>query len=52
MNLENEPCGHTTIESDPCQTVRDIAEQLGIHYLTVFCHLHALGKNKRLDKET
>lgn len=55
MNLENEQYKHTAslvgnnelqtlVESDPYQTVRNMANQLGIHYLTSSCHLHALDQ--------
>lgn len=61
MNLENEQYGHsapllwnnelqTLVDCDPCQTVKDMTEQLGIHFLSALCHLHALGKAKKLDE--
>jgi len=61
MSLENEPRGRPKeaidnnqlkdlIQSDTRQTVRDIAEKLGVHYSTVSRHLESIGKVKKLDK--
>ena len=61
VNLQSEPRGHPgpsidndelrlLVESDTRQSVRDIAEKLGVHYSTVSRHLQQLGKVKKLDK--
>lgn len=61
MSLESEPSGRpvpaidndelrTLVESNPRQSVRDIAQNLGVHYSTVSRHLQAIGKVKKLDK--
>ena len=39
-----------TVEKDPCSTVGDYAEELGVSPLTISCHLKLIGKVKIMDK--
>ncbi|CAO4381978.1 unnamed protein product [Caenorhabditis nigoni] len=41
-----------TIESDPRQTVRELAQQFGCSHGTIANHLHAIGKTNRCGKWT
>ena len=58
--LQNEPRGHqptscsdellrNTVEAGPRKSVRAIADELGIHHITVSRQLRAIGKVKKLD---
>ncbi|VDP06235.1 unnamed protein product [Heligmosomoides polygyrus] len=36
------------VESDPRRTTRGLAQELGVHYVTIARHLHQLGKVHKL----
>ncbi|KAF2355772.1 Transposase type 1 [Trinorchestia longiramus] len=48
-SLENEQL-HAAVEQNPCQSVREMSQTLGVSIATVSRHLKIIGKVKKLDK--
>jgi len=60
-SLENEPRGrpasmiednvlNTCIEGDMSQTSRELAKRIGVSYIAIFKHFHAIWKVRKMDK--
>ncbi|KAF2348496.1 hypothetical protein FHG87_020748 [Trinorchestia longiramus] len=48
-SLENEQL-HAVVEQNPCQSVREMSQTLGVSIATVSRHLKIIGTVKKLDK--